>query len=772
MVGKTPDSIASAVAALALAWVVSGCVYGDGKSTSLDPDEFIATARLPEDLRLELAASEPAVVDPIGVTFDADGRMYVVEMGDYPSRPEGSPPLGRVKLLVDGDLDGYYETWTLFADGLQYPTSALPWRDGLLVTQPPDILFLRDTDGDGVADTREALLSGFPVGNTQHNINGLIWGLDNWVYAANGGNHGSGHPAGSPDDAVSIRGMDFRFRPDTRELETSYETSGGHGIAFDAWGRMFGTHNVEHIQHMVFRAAYLARNPLLAVPTTRHMISDHGGSAQLFQISEAETRVNHPEQAGRFSGGSGIAFYGGGRLPAAYDGSFFVNDVVVNVVHQDVVTADGPSFTASRHAEGAELLAGLDNWFRPVTVATGPEGALYVVDMHRAVIEHPEWIPDAVETNLDIRAGDDKGRIYRIVPRAGLPMVRPALASADLPTLVEGLVHPNKWWRDTAQRVLVERGDPTAVPLLRDLLRTTGVALGRLHALWTLRGLGALGVDEIQSALADSSAGVRENTLVLAEAHLRGSAELQSAVAAMADDPDPRVRMQVALTLGGTSGPETREGLKAILRRDAERRWTRYAVLAGLHDGAGDVLRSLLAPETVGQGFGVGPRFGGLGACSKSLDYGLATSGLDRDELGQPAFDPAQFQQFLEAFGHADDAGAATGWVDYGVRHPPAKLQSDLQRHDLFAFGAIRLFQRGQVEEMLLLGHGHRLACGVTDVAIDQVELRAGHKALFQVRIRSILGHEHLDINTATSAICCRGPSGVSRGWHGEPGYA
>ena len=136
------------VAAVGLVWAVSGCVRGNG--TSLDPDEFIATAGLPDDLRLELAASEPAVVDPVGVAFDADGRMYVVEMGDYPTRPEGSPPLGRVKRLVDEDLDGYYETWTLFADSLQYPTSVLPWRDGVLVTQPPDILFLRDTDGDGV----------------------------------------------------------------------------------------------------------------------------------------------------------------------------------------------------------------------------------------------------------------------------------------------------------------------------------------------------------------------------------------------------------------------------------------------------------------------------------------------------------------------------------------------------------------------------------------------------------------------------------------------
>ena len=138
-----------------MAWAVSGCAHGDGIGASLEPEVLIATAGLPEDLRLELAAREPAVVDPVGMAFDAEGRMYVVEMGGYPTRPEGTPPLGRVKRLVDIDLDGYFESWTLFADRLQYPTSVLPWRDGILVTQPPDILFLRDDDGDGRADTRE-----------------------------------------------------------------------------------------------------------------------------------------------------------------------------------------------------------------------------------------------------------------------------------------------------------------------------------------------------------------------------------------------------------------------------------------------------------------------------------------------------------------------------------------------------------------------------------------------------------------------------------------
>ena len=580
-------------AVLVLALAVSGCMHGDDRGVSLDPDEFIATAALPDDLRLELAASEPAVVDPVGVAFDADGRMFVVEMGGYPMRSEGSPPQGRVKRLVDADLDGYYETWTLFADGLPYPTSILPWRDGVLVTAPPDVVHLRDPDGDGVADTREVLFTGFPVANTQHNINGLTWGIDNWVYAANGGNHGSGHPAGAPEAAVSIRGTDFRFRPDTGQLEPSFETTGGHGIAFDAWGRMFGTHNVNHVQHMVFPIGRLRRNPWLVLPTTRDMISDHGRSAQLFQVSDAQTRVNNPDQSGHFSGGSGIAYYGGGALPDAYQGSLFVNDVVVNVVHQDVLTPDGPSFTASRRADGVELLAGRDNWFRPVTVATGPEGALYVVDMHRGVIEHPEWIPDAVEETLDLRAGDDKGRIYRIVPREGLPPARPALAAAGIPALLDGLEHPNKWWRDTAQRILVERGDAAAVPPLRYLLGNSRVSLARLHALWTLRGLDALEVGDLRRAVQPGPSGVRENAAVLAARHLDdpNAADL---VTQLFGDLDARVRMQAALTLAGVKTKRAREALRRVLEEDAHHDWTRYAVLAAVDEDHVEMLRALL----------------------------------------------------------------------------------------------------------------------------------------------------------------------------------
>ena len=255
-----------------------------------------------------------------------------------------------------------------------------------------------------------------------------------------------------------------------------------------------------------------------------------------------------------------------------------MNDVVVNVVHQDVLAPDGPSFTASRRTEGVELLAGRDNWFRPVSVVAGPEGALYVVDMHREVIEHPEWIPDAVEETLDLRAGDDKGRIYRIVPRDGLPMVRPALAAADLPALVEGLADPDKWWRDTVQRLLVERGDAAAAEPLRHVLDDGQDPLARLHALWTLRGLDALQAGDLRRAVRRGPAGVRESAAVLAAEYL-DDPDVVPLVTELVGDADARVRMQAVLTLAGTSTRRVREALQWVCKRTrttngrATRRW-------------------------------------------------------------------------------------------------------------------------------------------------------------------------------------------------------
>ena len=544
-------------------------------------DDLAASFEIHPGFSIELVAREPVVLDPVDLEFDELGRVLVLEMPGYPF----SRDPGRVVLLGDDDGDGLYERRTVFADDLAGTAdSILPYRGGLLVASPPDLLFLEDTDGDGRADTRRVVLSGFESGNPQHNFNGLTHGLDNWIYGVNGG--GSGSEVYWPDDrghTVALYDDDFRFHSARHRFERTGESAGGFGLTFDEWGRAFSTHNTEHVSHLVFPAGSLAGGPA-ADRHTRDFISDHetDGPARVYPIGVQQTRVNHPEQSGHFSGACGITAYTGGEFGPDFEDNLFVADVVLNLVHRDLVRAQGASLVASRARPRTEFLASRDRSFRPVNMTVGPDGALYLLDMHRDVIEHPEWIPDEIEATLDLDAGKDAGRVYRIAPRAGLARVRPRLDRSRPEALVEMLGHPNKWWRDTAQRLLVESRATRVAPLLRQAVGSSPDPRHRLHALWTLEGRGELDTSLLAGALADVHPRVRENALVAAEEHLGDDPALQDAVFGRTLDPDARVRMQAALTLGRLESARAREALLAIATKDGEDRWTRLAVLAGL----------------------------------------------------------------------------------------------------------------------------------------------------------------------------------------------
>lgn len=566
--------------------------------------ESLKTFRVDSAFQIEQVAAEPAVIDPVDLEFDEHGAAYVLEMGGYPiasEKPEEYP--GKIVRLEDMNNDGIYERSTLFADKFRYACSIMPWRGGLLVASPPDILFVKDNDGDGLAEERRVILTGFAVGNTQHNFNGLIYGLDNWIYAENGGNSGAPYWPDNPKEKLNIRWRDFRFDPEKKRFEGVSTTSGGFGYAFDDWGRIFTTHNTEHVNHAVFPMRYFDGNPYLADRRTITDISDHsdGIGARIFPIGVQETRVNHPEQSGYFSGACGIAFYGGGSFPTGYNGNLFVCDVVLNLVHRDVLHPDGPAFKASRGDERVEFLASSDRASRPVNLTTGPDGALYVVDLYRDVIEHPEWIPDELEKDMDVRAGADKGRIYRITPKGGLPKAEVHIDREHLREVIALLGHKNKWWRDNAQRLLVEWSAPKSVPLLNEFFNGSKNPLARLHAMWTLKGLNQLDPEVLIEALRDPEPGLRENALQAAEDRLMASPALLDAALRLAKDPDPRVRMQAALSLGTVTAESAagkiQEAFIRILDRDVESRWTQRAILAGSGSNPRPVLRSVLEGE-------------------------------------------------------------------------------------------------------------------------------------------------------------------------------
>lgn len=583
---STARSCAAAVLGLAIS--LAGCRGGrelpEAGSWQLHPD-----------LEISLFAAEPDVVDPVALTFDAAGRMYVVEMRDYPlgvgadRRPGGS-----VRLLEDRDGDGRADRATVFAEGLSFPTSIAPWRGGVVVTAPPEILYLEDRDGDGRADRRVVLFEGFELGVTDSNVNGLRWGLDNRLHGLNGGNGGTVSAPGSGQPPLELRGRDFRFDPTTRRIEPTFQTSAGFGLVFDAYGRSFSTYNIDHLQQRIVPVRYLEREPALRPVDATQNISEHGGMARIYPIAAPQTRPNHPEQSGFYSaaGGMGYLDFEGDGLPKGV----LVCDVVGHVVSREVLEPDGAIFRSHRPPEEAtrEFFASRDPAFRPIGVEMGPDGALYLVDMQRGTIEHPDYIPAAVRATLDLRDGADRGRIYRIVPRAGLPPSRPPLASASPAELVAELGSASRWRRITAQRLLVERGE-APVDLLREVARSSPDPLQRLHALWTLEGVSALDLATLERALEDVAAGVRENAVVLAERRLAGAPDLGRMLEGMADDDDARVRFQVGLSLGeAPPSPERDTALRKILLRGRDDRWTRLAVATSLGPGAPDALVDLL----------------------------------------------------------------------------------------------------------------------------------------------------------------------------------
>ena len=283
---------------------------------------------------MELVAAEPLIKDPVDFEFNEEGDALVLEMPGYPFEDQQS----RIVILKDKNNDGVYDDKVVFAEGLQLASSILPFRKGVLVAAPPYLLHVKDLNQDNKADAVDTLMGGFATENLQHNYNGLTYGLDNWIYGANGGNSGKPYWWGDTTSLVDLRGQDFRFNLDTKTLERLGESSGGFGLAIDEFGHLFETHNTNHISTLVFPDRYLKQRQLIK-DNTLSTVSDHeeNGLSRVYPIGEQDTRVNHPEQSGYFSGACGITYYGGGTFSKEYENTVWVADVVLNLIHVDKI---------------------------------------------------------------------------------------------------------------------------------------------------------------------------------------------------------------------------------------------------------------------------------------------------------------------------------------------------------------------------------------------------------------------------------------------------
>ncbi len=539
---------------------------------SRPPAESLAAIKVADGLEVELVAAEPLVMDPVDMAFGADGKLWVVEMADYPNGVGDPPrPGGRVRFLESTRGDGRYDKSTLFAEGLAYPTSVLPWRSGVIVTSIPDILLLEDTDGDGKADRRTRLFSGLGEGNPQHLVNGLQWSLDGWLHLANGDSGGKVRSE-KTGRIIELGRRDFQIHPDSGGLEfLTGQTQVGR--ARDDWGNWFGCNNSNPFWHYALEERYLRRNPHFVPPSASVSISTIPGAAPVFPRSETLARFNDPHGHNHFTSACNVVIYRDDFLGREFAGGIFVSEPVHNLVSRQVLRPAGASFKSERAASErtGEFLASADNWSRFAGLRPGPDGALYIADMYRLVIEHPKWIPEAWQKQLgDLRAGSDQGRIYRVKPKGKPLRAVPRLDRAATAELVAAIDHPSGVVRDLAQQQLQWRADRGAAGALERLARTTTRPEARVQALWTLAGLQALEAPLVREALRDPHPGVRRHAVRLAEAWVNSAPDLLEAIVALAGDADPAVRQQVAYTLGEWPGAVAGAALARLLEPEQD----------------------------------------------------------------------------------------------------------------------------------------------------------------------------------------------------------
>ncbi len=546
--------------------------------------DALKTFQVERGFKLELVAGEPLVGDPVDACFDEFGRMYVAEFHGYPYSSEptklhpkggGKKNDGIIRLLEDTDGDGKFEKSTVFADNFEWALSVCCFDGGVFVIGHPHLWYFKDTDGDGKADVRKIVLSGFGKDNVQALANNMKWGLENRILVAGGRNPNTLTRDGKP---VMPGTSDFAFDPrvlvsdaTADEVAKSLQLlSGGEqfGHSTDDWGSRFVCNNSNHIEHVVLPRRYLDRNPTFVASGVVRSIGVEGAAATVFRRSPPEPwrivrtarRVADPKfaglaqservPAGFFTSATGVTIYRGGAYPEEFRGNAFIGDVGANLIHRKIMTPNGASFVAKRADEMTEFVTSTDNWFRPVNFVNAPDGTLFVLDMYRETIEHPASIPEDIKAMVDLESGHDRGRIWRLVGPDGQRMKVEPIGKMPPDQLIKQFWSPNSWNRETAQRLFVERGDLSVVPSLRRMAALNRSPLARLHCLYTLAGLNAMKPDVLMVNLKHPEPRLRAHVLRLAEPLFAQDRELAEAAAERATDDSDLVRWQLAFSAG------------------------------------------------------------------------------------------------------------------------------------------------------------------------------------------------------------------------------
>jgi mono/diheme cytochrome c family protein/glucose/arabinose dehydrogenase len=534
----------------------------EGKAPVLSPAEALDAFSVPPGFRVELVAAEPLIESPIIIDFDPEGRLWAIEMPAFLpdlSGRDSDEPINRVVVLEDTDDDGRMDKRTVFAEGLVMPRALKVLDRGVLIGEPPNLWLMKDTNGDLKADTKDLVANTFGTAarNIEHNANALFWALDNVMYS-------------------SEHTWDLRLTRDGFETVPAL-SRGQWQISQDDAGRVYRNVNDSPLYVDYTPSWYFLRNPNVVRTRGLYELLIDQAEATVFPVRPTRGVNRGYRDPGPFFRADGSStviqgagtptIYRGDRYPRELWGNAFITDSPTNLVHRLIVTDDKTGrLTAKNGYSRGEFLASSDERFRPVNLFSAPDGTMYVVDMYRGVVQAgglwSEYLTDYIRKN-ELLLPVAHGRIWRVAYGTGATArgPKPALAKATPQQLVAALSHPNGWWRDTAQRLLVERRETSIAAALETLAASAPDWRTKLHALWTLNGIDALTPAVVEKALADRAPEVRAAAVRVSERWLQEpGAPIAAAVIKMASDTAWNVRRQVAASLG-----ELPEGARATV---------------------------------------------------------------------------------------------------------------------------------------------------------------------------------------------------------------
>ena len=544
----------------------------------LSPEEAMKAFAVEKGFRIELVASEPMIESPVAMSFDDQGRLYVCEMRGYMHDLEGGgekEPTGRVSLLEDTDGDGRMDKATAFLDKVVMPRAVMAVNGGALIAVPPNLFFCKDTNGDGVADVKEVVTNDYGTlgGQPEHMANTPVWAMDNAIWSA----------------GYSTR---FKLRSGVWQKDTGLGR-GQWGLCQDDHGRLYFNYNSDMLRADLLPTEAFTRNPLLRNATS---INAKLAADQTLYPSHPTPGVNRGYDPKTLrpdgtlpkpTGTCGALIYRGDIFPAAYRGNAFVPEPCGNLVKRFTMSEADGIVKATNTAKNTEFLTSTDERFRPVQAANGPDGALYLVDMYRGIVQHQSFLTHYLIANIKDRKLEtpfNQGRIWRIVPDT---KERPPIMKVSKD--VKMLTHESGWVRDTAQRLIVESGDASAVPALKEMLKHDH-ALARLHALWTLDGLAAITPDILRVVLKDSDAQVRAAAVRIAPR------DMAPDLIAITTEKQPLVLAHLAIKLTALNLPDADAAVAKLLASNGKNTLIREGALTGLR-GKEAAFAKLLAAQ-------------------------------------------------------------------------------------------------------------------------------------------------------------------------------